>query len=86
MYNSDMTIFYPNYKKALWQVWRAFFIAFVATLTAQAQSGVDLSDFDTWIKSVLAAAFVSGVRASMKYVREKWYAGMYDHWIYQIPV
>lgn len=78
--------FYPNWKKAAIQLWRTFFAAFVVILGAQLEAGVDVANFETWVRSAIGAAILGGVRAVFKFIRETYFAGDYDNDIYKIPL
>jgi len=79
-------IFFPNWKKALIQVWRTFAAAFVVIMTTQLQAGVDVTNFEAWARSAIGAALLGGVRAVFKFIRDTYFPGDYDNDIYKIPL
>lgn len=76
---------YAEYKKALWEAWRAFFPVFSAIILIQFEAGVDLLDWKNWAPSLLISAAVAGLKAVFKWVRAKYFAGKYDSFIYKFP-
>lgn len=76
---------YPAWKKAAWEAWRVFGLAFLAVIYAQLEAGIDIANWQLWLRSVLVAAFAAGVKAAIKFIREKYGQGLYDKWIYKLP-
>jgi len=76
---------YPVVKKALWEAWRVFLLAFGAIIYATFEAGVNLKNWKAWIPLLGAAAIVAGFKAVFKWVRAKFFAGKYDNLIYKIP-
>lgn len=77
---------YPELKKALWEAWRIFFASASVVILAQFEAGVNLKDWKNWVYSLGSAAIVAGLKATVKYVREKYFKGEYDHIIYKLPL
>lgn len=76
---------YPEYKKALWELWRTFFGSFIVVIYAQLQVGVGDQDVELWVRGVLLAGLFAGVRAVVEYVRKKYMPKKYDSFIYKVP-
>lgn len=77
---------FPTYKKAVIEAVRVFVPAFGATLWLQIQTGAgDFTDIQTWAKAVVTAAFLGGVKAVVKWIREEHGRTNYSHWSYKLP-
>lgn len=77
---------YPVIKKALWEAWRVFIPAFSAIIYVQFEAGVDLKDWKAWIPSLVLSAGLAGIKAIVKWIRAKYFAGKYDSFVYKFPV
>lgn len=73
------------WKKAVIEAWRAFLPAFLGVVSVQLQVGAGTEDVWFWLRSVLVAGIVAGVRAVFKWAREKWGQGDYNKFIYKLP-
>lgn len=76
---------YPEWKKAVWEAYRVFLPAFLAIVYAQFEAGVDLKEWKAWTFSLLSAAVVAGVKAVVKWAREKYGKGDYAKAVYKLP-
>lgn len=80
-----MTKLYPDWKKALWEGWRVFGLAAGAVILTQLEAGVDIQNWEAWLRAVAIAAGAAGVKALVKYLREKFGHRDYDSLIYKLP-
>lgn len=80
-----MTELYPDWKKALWEAWRVFGLAAGAVIVAQLEAGVDINNWQAWLRAVAVAAAAAGVKALFKYLREKFGRRDYDSLLYKLP-
>lgn len=80
-----MTNLYPDWKKALWEAWRVFGLAAGAVIVAQLEAGVDVNNWQAWLKALAIAAVAAGIKALVKFLREKYGHRDYDKLLYKLP-
>jgi len=83
---SPKKVDYPAVKKALWEAWRIFLPSFLTVIYIQFQAGVDLSMWRKWFPALIGAGVLAGLKAILKWAREKYGNGEYDKLIYKLPV
>lgn len=76
---------FPIWKKAFIEGWRVFFAAFIAVIAAQLQAGVNIMQWQVWLRSLIISAAVAGLKAVFKWSREK-YGTSYDQLIFKLPI
>ena len=76
---------YPAVKKAVWEAWRIFIPAFLTVIYFQFQAGVDLKIWQDWLPALFGAAVLAGLKAVIKWAREKYGNREYGKLIYKIP-
>lgn len=73
---------YPIWKKALWDAWRAFGVAFLSVIVIRLESGISLDKPIDWLLNVLAAALAGGFSALARLLRED---KDYQNLLYKLP-
>lgn len=81
-----VTMDYPNWKKAAWEAWRVFSVAFVGVATAQVSAGIDMQDWKSWVTTLLVSSFIAGIKAVGKYAREEFGNKDYSSLLYKLPL
>jgi len=77
---------YPAIKKALWEAWRTFLPSFLGVVTIQLSTGAGSQDVSAWLKSILVASVLAGLKATAKWYRETYGNKDYDSLVYKLPV
>lgn len=77
---------YPAIKKAAYELWRTFIPAFLGVLYVQFQAGVNLQDIKSWGLTLLVSATMAGIKAVLKYLRDKYGNSDYTKLIYKLPL
>jgi len=76
---------YKTWKKVLIEAVRAFVPAFLAVIYLQFEAGVNLQEYKSWVMPLLASASLAGIRAVMKWLRER-HAKDYTSFLYKLPL
>lgn len=84
---ANVNQWYPNYRKAIIEAWRIFAPAFIAAVWLQVQLGsAGFDDLGAYLKALVVAGILGGVKAVVKWVRETYGQGNYTHWSYKLPI
>lgn len=76
---------YPAIKKAAWEAWRVFLPAFIAVILVQLEAGGKIEDLKSWLISLVSAAGLAGIKATLKYLRDTYGNQNYTSMLYKLP-